>query len=124
MDWNLVLIIVVVLTLIVGKVLVVAIAFGEGFPWGLAVLFIPFGAPMFVLVHWEKAKGVFLFWVAGATPLLLSSAGATAQIVAYVVLFPIACWKFWTERKNIVFFPKDELDLDSKGNVLGLSGRD
>lgn len=43
-------------------------AFSESILWGLAYLFIPFAAIVFVFVHWERAKTPFLIGLAALVP--------------------------------------------------------
>lgn len=53
------------LLMLVGGILIAVAAFRESVLWGLACLFIPFAALIFVITHFEEAKGGLMFYVAG-----------------------------------------------------------
>lgn len=76
MLWTL-LLIVCYLVVITGNIMCIVAAFRQGVLWGLAYLFIPIAALIFIVKYWQEAKAGFLlsltglilmFGIAGASP--------------------------------------------------------
>ncbi len=60
------------LTMIVGNIWLLVVAFQENIGWGFLSLFPPVGL-IFVACHWEKSKRPVLTWVAGFCIYLLAA---------------------------------------------------
>ncbi len=46
-------------------------AFGQGILWGLGIIFLPFVAFIFLIVHWDNAKRPFFLQLMSALPAIL-----------------------------------------------------
>lgn len=65
--------------LLVGGVWFLATTFQEGIVWGLACIFVPFVALVFLVMHWDRAGKPFLIQVASLVPLFLGAFLASPQ---------------------------------------------
>lgn len=58
---------------LVGGVMCLVAAFKEGIGWGLAYLFVPFAALVFVIMHWSETKKGFLLSLGGGALMVLGA---------------------------------------------------
>lgn len=56
---------------VVGWIMIVAVAFREHILWGVAALFLPFGASVFSILHWRDARRGFLVMAGGLGAFML-----------------------------------------------------
>lgn len=54
------------LTMVVGAIWLLVVAFKQSILWGLLSLFIPFAVLVFIFKYWDKAKQPFLIYLGGA----------------------------------------------------------
>jgi hypothetical protein len=64
---------------VVAGIWLLVVAFQTGVGWGLACLFIPLAALVFVIAHWEDAKRPFLAQLAACVPIILGAVLAPGQ---------------------------------------------
>ncbi|HEX7705324.1 MAG TPA: hypothetical protein VF701_02600 [Thermoanaerobaculia bacterium] len=69
------------LAALVGGILVLNAAFKTSLLWGLASLFIPFGAFVYVAKHWDQTRRGFTCWIAGFALVVLALIIAPAAAV-------------------------------------------
>lgn len=67
------------LIMMIGGILLLVAAFRESIPWGLAVLFLPFAAFVFLFMHWPEAKRPFLYQVCGLVIMMGGMGAAMMQ---------------------------------------------
>ena len=58
---------------LVGGLMLLVKAFRVSVNWGLATLFLPFAALVFVVKHWEESKGTFFTIVTGMVLVILGA---------------------------------------------------
>lgn len=66
---------------VVGWIMTVAVAFREHTLWGVAALFVPFGAFLFSILHWRDAQRGFLVMAGGFGMFML--VGVIGPLVGY-----------------------------------------
>lgn len=72
-----------IVVMLYGLIVILINAFKESILWGLASLFIPLVALVFVFMHWADNKKPFLIYIAGAVLLGIGAAlspGAMSQV--------------------------------------------
>lgn len=66
------------IALFIFSIMLLIEAFKESVLWGLGYLFVPFVSLIFVIMHWDKAKGPFIKLVVSAVVFFIGSAVAGA----------------------------------------------
>lgn len=68
------------LLLLVGGLFFLIAAFRESLLWGLGVLFLPIVPLIFLIVHWQRAKGPFFLQLYGVGFVLLAVLAMQARL--------------------------------------------
>jgi glutaredoxin len=75
---------------LIGSLMLLVAAFRQGILWGLAYLFVPFAALVFLIIHWREAKAGFFVSLGGFACLVtaLFSASEARETVARAAHVP------------------------------------